>query len=83
MKEGVEEKTSRGRKGKMASLTKKIKEAVGKRNDCKKQGTFSGSTLATYSEKRTRWIVCYKQMLKGKQSGSEGFGSASHLIFLG
>lgn len=31
MKEGVEEKTARGRKGKMASLTKKIKEAVGER----------------------------------------------------
>lgn len=36
MKEGVEEKTARGRKGKMASLTKKIKEAVGKRNDSEK-----------------------------------------------
>ena len=31
MKEGVEEKTSRGRKGKVASLTKKIKEAVGEK----------------------------------------------------
>lgn len=31
MKEGVEEKTARGRKGKVASLTKKIKEAVGER----------------------------------------------------
>lgn len=31
MKEDVEEKTARGRKGKMASLTKKIKEAVGER----------------------------------------------------
>ena len=31
MKEGVEENTARGRKGKMASLTKKIKEAVGER----------------------------------------------------
>ena len=31
MKEGAEEKTARGRKGKVASLTKKIKEAVGER----------------------------------------------------